>query len=82
MWQRSENDSLNKPLEVEKSGSSMIVRKDFKKIDGTEEIHAHWAYLEWQMTKEQYDVYKTMNEKLSEQEDAILELADLIGGMM
>lgn len=82
MWRESENGDSLKPEAVEKSGDYVIVRRNFKLVPVTEEIPEHWTWEEWQMTKEQFEVYEPMQAKLVEQEDAILELADIIGGML
>ena len=82
MWIKSGNGDANKPLELEVNGDWYIIRKNFRLIDATEDMTEHWEYLEWQMTKEQYDVYHVMTSEFNLQENAILELADLIGGML
>ena len=56
----------------------MILRKNIKLIEATEELPEHYEWDEWQMSKEQYEVYKDFEEKLNEQDDALIELAGLI----
>lgn len=56
----------------------MILRKNFRLVEATEEKPEHFEYDEWQMSKEQYDVYKVMAEQLAEQSDALVELAEII----
>lgn len=80
MWIKSENGESLKPSVVEHCGNCTIVRRRFNFIEATDEFPAHWEYEEWQMTNDQYEVYAIMQAQLVEQEDAILELADLIGG--
>ena len=82
MWIRSGNADRNKPLDVEFSGDWVIVRRNYKLVAETEDIPEHWEYVEWQMTSDQYDVYKVMMNEFTLQENAILELADLIGGVL
>lgn len=78
MWTLTSNGEPIQPPKKEVSGNYVIIRKDFKLIPVTEEFPEHYEYLEWQMTKEQYDVYKDFEEKLNEQDDALIELASLI----
>ena len=78
MWTKSENDSNIKPASVEHSGSGVIVRKRFELVRATEEMPEHWKYDEIQMTAEQYDIYQMFDAQLSEQADALIELAELI----
>ena len=40
----------------------------------------HWEYEEWQMTKDQYDVYQVMLTETGDIEDALIELAEIIAG--
>ena len=80
MWDKSENGEIAKPKELEFSGNSVILRRRFKRIDGTEEMPEHWEFEEWQMSMEQYAIYEPMAKQIKEQEDAIVELAELIGG--
>ena len=80
MWIKSENGESQKPSAIEYCGDCVIVRRRFSFIGETDEFPAHWEYEEWQMTRDQYEVYAIMQAQLIEQEDAILELADMIGG--
>lgn len=61
----------------------MILRRNYIKINATEDMPEHWSYDEWQMTAEQYEVYQNFEQQISEQSDALIELADImaeIGG--
>lgn len=78
MWTKSENSDLVKPLEYEESGNNIIVRRAFRQVEASEEAPAHWQYDEWQMTKEQYDVFEPLNAVIHDQSDALCELAELI----
>lgn len=77
MWIKSENDSLIKPLDIERARSAIIVRKRFRVVDATEERPSHYEWDEWQMTEEQYQVYLTFEKEVTEQSDALVELAEL-----
>lgn len=57
MWIRTENGEQNKPLEFERSGSNVILRRNFTLISETSDFPAHWEYDEWQMTAKEYDIY-------------------------
>lgn len=76
MWTKSENSNSLKPEQIEFSGEYVIVRKDFAVVEATEDYPEHWQYDEWQMTKEQYEVY----EIISIQGDAITELTEKVDG--
>ena len=76
MFQKSENDRPVKPASVERSGNVVIVRNGFK-LAGD-----HYEYDEWQMTAEQYEVYQSLEVTIKEQEDALVELAELISEVM
>lgn len=78
MWTKSENDSINKPVKEEKAGEFTIIRKNYHLIEADADRPAHWEYDEWQMTAEQYEVYQDVTEKLAEQDDALIELAELL----
>lgn len=80
MWTRSSNGEAVKPEAVERSGNNVIVRKHFNFIADTTDFPAHWEYDEWQMTAEQYEVYQDFESQIREQSDALVELAELIGG--
>lgn len=82
MWQKSSNSDSVRPLDVEKSGEIVIVRRHFHLIDATEEIPEHYEYDEWQMTADQYEVYQSLQSVIKEQEDALVELADIISEVM
>lgn len=56
----------------------MILRKNYHHVAADGEMPAHYEYDEWQMTKEQYDVYLDLETRMHEQDDALVELAGLI----
>lgn len=74
MWQKSSNSDNIKPLETERAGNHVIVRKNIHHVED------HYEYDEWQMTSEQYAVYEAFAQELKEQSDALVELAELIVG--
>lgn len=78
MWKKSENSEDIRPLEIEAAGENVIVRKNFIFIEATEEKPAHYEYDEWQMSREQYEVYSPMSQEMADQSDALVELAELI----
>ena len=80
MWTKSQNGEERKPAEFERSGDAVILRRDFRQIEATEEMPQHWEYEEWQMTAQQYEVHKYHEEIEKEQADALIELAELIAG--
>lgn len=80
MWTKSQNGEGWKPAEFERAGDSVILRRDFRMIEATEDMPQHWEYEEWQMTAQQYEVHKYHEEIEKEQADALIELAELIVG--
>lgn len=78
MWAHSGNNESIKPAKFEESGNIVILRKNFKLIPKTKETPEHYEYEEWQMPKEQYEIYKEFETQMSEQSDALVELAELI----
>ena len=80
MWVKSNNGESTKPAEVEICQGGVIVRKNFHLIEATDEMPEHWEYEEWQMTKDQYDVYQVMLTETGDIEDALIELAEIIAG--
>lgn len=78
MWKKSENGESKKPAELESYPGGMIVRRNFRLIEASEEMPEYWSYEEWQMTSEQYEVYVVMMAENHDVSDALIELADLI----
>ena len=68
--------------EFEESGNNVILRKNFKFIEEKDEFPAHYECEEWQMTKEQYEVYQNFETLINEQSDALVELADMISEVL
>ena len=82
MWARTENGEAVIPAAVERSGNNVIVRKNFQLVGASEEKPEHYEYDEWQMTADQYEVYKHLETMLTEQSDALVELAELISEVL
>lgn len=82
MWTRVQNCVNVQPPDKEVSGNNVILRRNFEAIAATEEAPAHYEYDEWQMTKDQYEVYQNFEAITEEQSDALIELADLISEVM
>lgn len=79
MWTKSENSEPIMPLAVEESGGQVILRKNFHLVEATEDAPEHYEYEEWQMSREQYEIYQNFDALINEQSDALVELAELIG---
>ena len=80
MFVRRENSNNSKPLEIDETSSGTVtyVRKNFELIPAEDDRPEHWAYDEWAMSKEQYEVYETFRAQIDEQADALIELAEII----
>lgn len=78
MWTRTKNGESVKPPVKEETLGNVIVRKGFELIPATQEEAEYWEYDEWQMTADQYEVYAYYETLVSEQSDALVELAGLI----
>lgn len=78
MWRKSENGSLDKPLEIDKESSKkyVYVRKNFEEVPTTDQISAHWRWDETKVPKEDWEVYELAMrnaEAISGVEDALCE---------
>lgn len=82
MWSKSSNGEPIIFPEFEESGNNVILRKNFKLIEADDEFPAHYEWEEWQMTKDQYEVYHNFETIINEQSDALVELADMISEVM
>jgi len=81
MWYESE--SIIKPLEVDETSSEVYVyvRKDIEEVEKEDEKVFH--YIEQKIKKEDWELYKKVNghsTELSEVEDALMELAEIVIG--
>lgn len=77
MWIKTENGESTIPAALEVSGNYVIVRRRFELVEATEDRPEHYEFDEWQMTKEQYEVYRSLEQLINEQDDALIELAEL-----
>lgn len=82
MWTKSENGEPVRPQAIEVAEGFVILRKDFELVEAEGDMPAHYTYKEWQMTKEQYEIYKNFDDVISEQDDALVELAELISEVL
>ena len=80
MWTKASNSESQKPPEVSVDASGVIVTRNHRRIHATEEMPEHWEYEEWQMTREQYEIYAAMTADLDDTAAAICELAALVIG--
>ena len=77
MWTKTENSNSIVPMAIETSGDNVILRRQFRLVGATEDKPEHYEYEEWQMTQEQYQIYQALEKQISEQDDALVELAGL-----
>lgn len=82
MWVRVSNGESVHPLAFEQAGNNVILRRNFRLVEAIEDKPTHYEYDEWQMTNEQYEVYQAFDAQVSEQSDALVELAELISEVM
>lgn len=82
MWGRSENNEAVMPAAIEHSGDQVIIRRNYRLVDATDDRPQHYTYDEWQISREQYEVYQAFEAQVSEQSDALVELAELISEVM
>lgn len=82
MWYKNENGSLSKPsvLDTETSKVYAFVRKDFEQVEATEDIPAHWQWMEMRISKDALAIYQEHNDALDDVYAALTELAELIVG--
>lgn len=85
MWYRNENGSDIKPSVIDKTTSKkfVYVRKDFVLIEATEDIPAHWQWMETKIPVDDWEIYeKTIDHDtaLDDVYSALTELAEMIVG--
>lgn len=83
MWNHTEY--TNKPTEIDNTSSStsVYIRKNISFVEATEERDAHWECDEQIIPKSDWVLYEKLlhhDSEISDVEDAIIELAELIGG--
>lgn len=85
MWYRNENGSSVKPSVIDKTTSKkfIYVRKDFVLIEATEDIPAHWQWMETKIPIDVWEIYEKGIDHDTALEDvysALTELAEMIVG--
>ena len=85
MWYRNENGSDVKPNVIDKttSGKFVYVRKDFVLIEATEDIPAHWQWMETKIPVDDWEIYAKAidhDTALDDVYSALTELAEMIVG--
>lgn len=78
MWIKSENSDAEKPKAIIFSPNRVILNRNFHHVNATDETPEHWEYETWDMSAEQYEVYRYMETQAREQSDALVELAEII----
>ena len=87
MWYKNSNGDSVKPADVDSTSSKVYVyvRKDFTLIpaqgEGEHANPEHWEWLEQKVKKEDWELYQTVTghtSELSDVEDALMELAEMI----
>lgn len=56
----------------------MILNRNSRLVEADGEKPAHYEFETWDMSAEQYEVYKVMQKAIDEQTDALIELAEII----
>lgn len=82
MWQTVESGSM--PTEIDDTSSEVYVyiRKNIEKVED-EEKGTYYTYLEQKIKKEDWDMYRqilTNTSDLSDIQDALVELAEMVVG--
>lgn len=85
MWYYNENGSADKPEVIDNTSSKkfIYVRKNFTEVHATEEIPAHWKWMEQKIRKEDWATYQEVMDHgvaLDDVYAALTELAELIVG--
>lgn len=82
-WNIVEYSSEPSTLDTTSSSTLVYIRKDVVFVEATEDKDAHWECLEHAVKAEQWELYKSIIENtsaLADVEDALIELAGMIGG--
>lgn len=64
MWNKSENSETHMPPSIERSGNYVILRRNFIFVEESDSHPAHYEYEEWQMSVEQYEIYRYFSEQI------------------
>lgn len=85
MWTKQSSINDEKPPVTEEGKTLIRVRKDFvlipEKGEDEHKIPAHWEWMEQKIRKEDWEFYQTLTDHtatLSDVEDALIELAEII----
>ena len=85
MWTKQSSVNDVKPPEIQEGKTFIRVRKDFvlipEKGEDEHKIPAHWEWMEQKIRKEDWEFYQTLTDHtatLSDVEDALIELAEII----
>lgn len=83
MWYKNENGTTEKPVAIDQESSKVYVyvRKNFVEVEATEEIPAHWAWMEQKVRKDDWATYQEVmnhSDALDDVYEALTELAELI----
>ena len=85
MWTKQSSINDVKPPEIDEGKTFIRVRKDFvlipEKGEDEHKIPAHWEWMEQKIRKEDWEFYQTLTDHtatLSDVEDALIELAEII----
>lgn len=62
MWYRNENSCDVKPDIIDRTTSKkfIYIRKDFVLVEATEEIPAHWQWMETKIPGEEWEMYSKL----------------------
>ena len=76
MWIRTENGEGTKPDAIIRSGSRVILNRNFRHVEATEEKPEQWEYESLDMSAEQYEVYQYTDEVNSATTIAFVTMAE------
>lgn len=85
MWYINSNGENIKPPALDTTSSQKwnYVRKNFEEVAATEEIPAHWQWLETKIAKDDWTIYEQVlghDDALDDVYAALTELAEIIAG--
>lgn len=85
MWRKNSNGDSVKPEAVDRDSSRkyIYVRKDFILVEATEEIPAHWEWMEAKIPKDALAIWDQTTAHETALDDvyaALTELAEIIAG--
>lgn len=80
MWKKAENGEAVRPQAVSIDASGVVLTRNCRLVQASEDKPEHYEYEEAQMSLEAYEVYQFMKEQNDELSDALIELAEMIVG--